>query len=377
MNRGCLFEHNHDYGRTSRDGVVQTFRSCLGADPLLEDDVNFRSLLVEYETQHDDDEPAFFYHSDHLGSAAYLTSNGNVVQTLNYLPYGEDWVERNYFSPGDTTRLGIYRFNGKEKDYESGFHYYGARYYWSELLSGWLSVDPMADKYPSISPYAYCAWNPVKLVDPDGRDVEIVKDDENKKVTIRANFYYNKEDIGVAADVFIEGLNAALNSWKNDILVALEDGSLGANGYEVNIEFNTIDCSDPKKSAMNDNFGNGISNDNNIPSNIVSQVGDSKHLTVDFSRNLYSSIEDNPLFYGNEEYQGSLKHEIGHLFGLYDRYKKETGEYATPIANDLMSSDFTRNNAVEPFKRIWRSAGLDQSGSKTVIINKKNREIKN
>jgi len=30
------------------------------------------------------------------------------------------------------------------------------------------SVDPMSDKYPSISPYAYCAWNPVKLVDPDG-----------------------------------------------------------------------------------------------------------------------------------------------------------------------------------------------------------------
>ncbi len=61
-------------------------------------------------------------------------------------------------------------FNGKEKDYESGFHYYGARYYWSEVLTGWLSVDPMADKYSSISPYAYCAWNPIKLVDPDGRD---------------------------------------------------------------------------------------------------------------------------------------------------------------------------------------------------------------
>ena len=59
-------------------------------------------------------------------------------------------------------------FNGKEKDYESGFHYYGARYYWSEVLTGWLSVDPMADKYPSISPYAYCVWNPIKLADPDG-----------------------------------------------------------------------------------------------------------------------------------------------------------------------------------------------------------------
>ena len=32
----------------------------------------------------------------------------------------------------------------------------------------WLSVDPMSDKYPSISPYAYCMWNPVKLIDPDG-----------------------------------------------------------------------------------------------------------------------------------------------------------------------------------------------------------------
>ena len=38
-------------------------------------------------------------------------------------------------------------------------------------MTMWLSVDPMADKYPSISPYAYCAWNPVKLVDPDGRDI--------------------------------------------------------------------------------------------------------------------------------------------------------------------------------------------------------------
>ncbi len=68
-----------------------------------------------------------------------------------------------------------YPFNAKEKDYESGYHYYGARYYDSEVLTGWLSVDPMADKYPSISPYAYCAWNPVKLVDPDGRDWYIPK----------------------------------------------------------------------------------------------------------------------------------------------------------------------------------------------------------
>lgn len=61
-----------------------------------------------------------------------------------------------------------YVFTGKERDEETGYGYFGARYYWSELLTGWLSVDPMMDKYPNISPYAYCIWNPVKLTDPNG-----------------------------------------------------------------------------------------------------------------------------------------------------------------------------------------------------------------
>ena len=79
------------------------------------------------------------------------------------------------------------------------FHYYGARYYWSELLAGWLSVDPMAGKYPSISPYAYCVWNPVKLVDPDGRDVDpSCLDDWNtqkKAIQDKKNELINKRNV--------------------------------------------------------------------------------------------------------------------------------------------------------------------------------------
>ena len=63
-----------------------------------------------------------------------------------------------------------YTFSGKEKDAETGYGYFGARYYDSGL-SIWLSVDPMSDKYPSMSPYNYCANNPVILVDPDGRKI--------------------------------------------------------------------------------------------------------------------------------------------------------------------------------------------------------------
>ena len=61
-------------------------------------------------------------------------------------------------------------FAGKVRDEETGLSYFGARYYDADLITGWLSVDPMADKYPGMSPYNYCAGNPVRLVDPDGRD---------------------------------------------------------------------------------------------------------------------------------------------------------------------------------------------------------------
>ena len=71
-------------------------------------------------------------------------------------------------------------FTGKERDAETGYGYFGARYMDHELMTMWLSVDPMSDKYPSISPYAYCAWNPVKLVDPDGEDIYIGTYSDNK-----------------------------------------------------------------------------------------------------------------------------------------------------------------------------------------------------
>ena len=64
----------------------------------------------------------------------------------------------------------------KETDCETGFSYFGARYYDPTLLTSWTAVDPMADKYPSLSPYNYCAWNPMKLVDPDGREYSPIYD---------------------------------------------------------------------------------------------------------------------------------------------------------------------------------------------------------
>jgi len=63
-----------------------------------------------------------------------------------------------------------FTFSAKEKDSETGLSYFGSRYYSSDL-SIWLSVDPMSDKYASLSPYTYCADNPVRLMDPNGDSI--------------------------------------------------------------------------------------------------------------------------------------------------------------------------------------------------------------
>ena len=107
----------------------------------------------------------YFYHPDHLGSSSWITDNtGRPIQHLHYLPFGEDWVDQR-----NTSWNAPYTFSSKEKDVETGYGYFGARYYDSGL-SIWLSVDPMSDKYPSMSPYNYCANNPVKLIDPNGME---------------------------------------------------------------------------------------------------------------------------------------------------------------------------------------------------------------
>ena len=86
----------------------------------------------------------------------------------------------------------FYTFSAKEKDVETGLSYFGSRYYSSDL-SIWLSVDPMSDKYASLSPYVYCADNPIKLVDPNGEDIWTINEDG--KITCEKNKKIDRIDV--------------------------------------------------------------------------------------------------------------------------------------------------------------------------------------
>jgi len=97
-----------------------------------------------------------------------------------------------------------YLYNGKELDAETGFYYYGARYY-DPKSSLWLSVDPLAEKMPDFSAYAYAFNNPVMFVDPTGMEGESIHLDKYGKVLKNIddgdNSVYVHNDAKIKSDV--------------------------------------------------------------------------------------------------------------------------------------------------------------------------------
>ena len=93
-----------------------------------------------------------------------LDKVGNVLERYNYYPYGEI-VPVSVASSGNTD----YLYTGKESQNALfGINWYdsGARFQTTDGI--FTSLDPLAEKYYHISPYAYCAGNPVNVVDPQG-----------------------------------------------------------------------------------------------------------------------------------------------------------------------------------------------------------------
>ena len=125
----------------------------------------------------------YYQITDHLGSVRVIKDGeGTVLQRFDYYPFGS---ESRVWTAGTNTPQSVlrYRFGGKEiagkkvsvstgaPAAAAGSPYldFGARVY-DPRTAAWLSQDPMAEKYYPISPYAYCAGNPVNLVDPDGKN---------------------------------------------------------------------------------------------------------------------------------------------------------------------------------------------------------------
>ena len=113
-----------------------------------------------------------YYVKDHLGNIRHVnmanprTNRNEIVQVNNYYPFGGIIDEGSRRGADVQNHL----YNGKELDRMHGLNLYdySARQY-DAALGQFTSMDPLCEKYYHISPYAYCAGNPVKYVDPDGK----------------------------------------------------------------------------------------------------------------------------------------------------------------------------------------------------------------
>ena len=148
----------------------------------------------------------FFYHPDHLGSSSFITNlDGEVVQHIEYVPFGEVFIEERN-SVWNTP----YLFNAKEFDEETGLYYYGARYY-SSRMSMWIATDPLQEDNNATSSYTYTFNNPVKYTDPDGRiPLETVWDAANVSLGITSLIENIKQgNVGAAC---VDGLGVVLDA---------------------------------------------------------------------------------------------------------------------------------------------------------------------
>lgn len=196
----------------------------------------------------------------------------------------------------------------EQRDEETGYGYFGARYMDHELMTSWLSVDPMADKYPSISPYAYCAWNPIVLIDPDGMKFDSVSQIEVDKLKKQAVLNWYK-------------------GYKGDIKSALNQGEYTSTLNEISI------LEKSKQEYFIRNRGRNI----RIEGSINGVPG----------RTIYNTETDKVMIVYNGDI-GTLSHELKHAFQfeIGNTSFDETGEYGG-VLNDFYDEReaYTRGTA--------------------------------
>ena len=171
--------------------------------------------------------------------------------------------------------------SGKEKDAETGYLYFGARYYNSDL-SLWLSVDPMSDKYPSQSPYNYCALNPLKIVDPNGAEMDEWKIDLRGNIVERK--VNNEYDIVSIVDdngsilstgcQFDNGTISELNLSDKDLVFDVCGYENAQDLFEYFADFFTIDNGNPLE------WGHAVSDADNMEKNLVGTSHKKKSISL-------------------------------------------------------------------------------------------------
>ena len=157
-----------------------------------------------------------YYDQDHLGNIRQVReangSKGYVIQSMNYYPFGAEFCDN-----GTKNYTQKHKYNGKEFDNMHGLNSYdyGARQY-NPVTARWDRIDRFCEKYYNISPYAYCANNPIRSVDINGDSIFIM-DGKNKILYTKGGTYEGKSKFVAAA---FKALNMIMK-YGNETLMSL------------------------------------------------------------------------------------------------------------------------------------------------------------
>ncbi len=242
-----------------------------------------------------------------------------VLQRMVYYPYGMQALST-FFNKEDSTLSDTrYKYSGKEYNSFTDIYDYGARYY-DASIGRWLSVDPLAGKYPGWSPYNYVLGNPVRFVDPDGRDARVAI--KGNTITISTTIYIYGSGATKANAVLMQ--TNIMNAWSKDAngntwkYIDASTGKTYNVVYDINVK--QYDPSDPSNepglfSGKNNPFNtdNYVEVDNNSKRSFVK--GGDEGVWRGKGRNGMTLSQDD-----------SAPHETGHLLGLPDQYIEGGGE---------------------------------------------------
>jgi RHS repeat-associated protein len=178
-------------------GAIGAGSASLERETLHVVDGQQRIALVETRTLDeagDDPAPARlirYQFGNHLASVSLeLDEDALVISYEEYAPYGSSTYQA---VRSQTPSAKRYRFTGKERDEETGLYYQGARYY-AAWLGRWTSRDPSDNERQRgfSNPYEYCRGCPIVVLDPDGRDIQVLKESKISAADLVNKIKYDK-----------------------------------------------------------------------------------------------------------------------------------------------------------------------------------------
>ena len=288
-----------------KNGVLQDEKTYMGS--LICEGITPKVLLIDggYVVLNHDGHSVtgtyYFHIKDHQGNVRLVaTSDGSIIQTIMYDPYGETTA----YSPSSYSNLldVKYWYSTKEWSLKTRSYDFSARMYMPSY-SRFTTMDPLCEQDPGRSPYLYCAGNPVNLVDPDGRDW--TRKWRSNSVTVSMVLYTNDKESYISA-------NLASDYWnkrKHDTY--LRGGKQYNIIYDVSVvhvsSFQNLKNSNTYTVGKKRKYGNDEAG--NINREILGET-DRNDNTIWISSDY--SLTKRRL----EEKSYTGAHEIGHLLGI-------------------------------------------------------------